>query len=403
MHFEYRPKVLELIRRLEHFMDEHVYPAEQAYHDFVDHSENRWVIPPVMEGLKARARREGLWNLFLAEFDNYGSGLSNLEFAPLAEIMGRSPIGAEVFNCSAPDTGNMEVLARYGTGEQKRQWLLPLLGGEIRSAFAMTEPAVASSDATNIQCRIERDGDDYVINGHKWWTTGAPDPRCAFLIVMGKTDPAAPRHRQQTQVIVPLDTPGLTLVRPLRVFGFDHAPHGHAEILFENVRVPVSNRIGEEGQGFEIAQGRLGPGRIHHCMRLIGCAQRALEEMCARVNERVAFGKPLADQGSIREDIARSLCEIEQARLLTLKAADKMDRTSYKEAQDLIAMIKITAPSMAQRVIDRAIQAHGALGLSQDSFLADAFTYARATRLADGPDQVHMASLGKAVIKRYAE
>lgn len=401
MHFEYSPKVRDLLGRLERFMEDHVYPAEHEYHDFIEHSDNRWVIPPVMQQLKARARSEGLWNLFLAKFDDYGSGLTNLEYAPLAEVMGRSFIGPEVFNCNAPDTGNMELLARYGSEAQKQQWLLPLLNGEIRSAFAMTEPAVASSDATNIECRIERDGDDYVINGHKWWTTGAPDPRCAFLIVMGKTDPAAPPHHQQTQVIVPMDTPGLKLLRPLRVFGDDDAPHGHAEILFENVRVPVGNRIGDEGQGFEIAQSRLGPGRIHHCMRLIGSAQRALELMCARVEQRVAFGRKLSEQGSIREDIARSLCEIEQARLLTLKAADKMDRTSYKDARDLIAMIKIVAPTMAQQVIDRAIQAHGALGLCQDSFLPRAFANARAIRLADGPDQVHMASLGKAVIKRY--
>ncbi|NVK43785.1 MAG: acyl-CoA dehydrogenase family protein [Oceanospirillaceae bacterium] len=402
MHFEHSPKVRDLLGRLERFMDDHVYPAEPAYHDFIERSDNRWVIPPIMEDLKARARHEGLWNLFLAEFDDYGSGLSNLEYAPLAEIMGRSLIGPEVFNCNAPDTGNMEVLARFGSDEQKRTWLEPLLNGEIRSAFAMTEPAVASSDATNIECRIERHGDDYVINGRKWWTTGAPDPRCKFLIVMGKTDPDAPRHRQQSQVIVPLNTPGVKLLRPLRVFGSDDAPHGHAEILFDNVRVPATNLIGDEGQGFKIAQGRLGPGRIHHCMRLIGCAQRALELMCARVNQRVAFGKTLGEQGSIREDIARSICDIEQARLLTLKAADKMDRASYKEARDLIAMIKITAPTMAQRVIDRAIQAHGALGLSQDSFLAEAFAYARTIRLADGPDQVHMASLGKETIKRYA-
>lgn len=402
MDFTFSDKVADLAARLERFMEDYVYPAEKEYHEFVEKSANRWTIPPIMEELKKKARAEGLWNLFLAEFEDYGAGLTNLEYAPLAEIMGRSLIGPEVFNCNAPDTGNMELLARYGTEEQKRQWLIPLLNGEIRSAFAMTEPAVASSDATNIQCTIKRDGDEYVINGHKWWTTGAPDPRCKILIVMGKTNPDAPRHQQQSQILVPTDTKGVIIKRPLKVFGSDDAPHGHAEIIFDNVRVPASNLIGKEGDGFAIAQGRLGPGRIHHCMRLIGCAQRALEMMCQRAESRVAFGMKLSEQGSVREDIARSVCEIEQARLLTLKAAARMDEVPYKEARDLIAMIKIIAPTMAQTVIDRAIQIHGAMGLSQDTFLAEAFAYARTVRLADGPDQVHMASLGKQIVRRYA-
>ena len=402
MSFEMSPKARKLATRLEHFMDEHVYPAEQPYHHYVDQSSDRWVIPPIMEEMKIKAREQGLWNLFLAQFDDYGSGLSNLDYAPLAEIMGRSLIGPEVFNCNAPDTGNMELLARFGSDAQKNDWLKPLLGGEIRSAFCMTEPDVASSDATNVECTIRRDGDHYVINGHKWWATGAPDPRCKILIVMGKTDVTADRHHQQSQILVPRETPGLRMVRTMKVFGSDDAPHGHAEFIFDNVRVPVSNLVGEEGQGFEIAQARLGPGRIHHCMRLIGCAQRALEMMCIRVERRVAFGKKISEQGSIREDVARSICEIEQARLLTLRAADRMDKVSYKEARDLIAMIKITVPMMAQTVIDRAIQAHGAMGVSQDTFLPAAFAYARTIRIADGPDQVHMASLGKQIIRRYA-
>lgn len=402
MKFTFTEKVDELAGRVENFMNANVYPAEEEYSNYIENSANRWVIPPVMEDLKKKAKAEGLWNLFLAEFEDYGAGLTNLEYAPLAEIMGRSLIGSEVFNCSAPDTGNMEVLARYGTQAQRDEWLVPLLNGEIRSAFAMTEPAVASSDATNIQCTIDKQGNEYVINGRKWWTSGAPDPRCKIMIVMGKTDVNAPRHSQQSQILVPVGTKGVTIVRPLKVFGSDDAPHGHAEVLFENVRVPVSNLIGGEGEGFAIAQGRLGPGRIHHCMRLIGCAQRALELMCARAENRVAFGKKLSEQGSVREDIAKSICEIEQARLLTLKAASRMDDVSYKEARDLIAMIKIVAPTMAQTVIDRAIQIHGAMGLSQDTFLAEAFAYARTVRLADGPDQVHMSSLGKQIVGRYA-
>lgn len=402
MKFTFTDKVDDLVSRVESFMNTNVYAAEREYHDFIEKSENRWVIPPVLEELKRKAKADGLWNLFLAEFEDYGAGLSNLEYAPLAEVMGRSMIGAEVFNCSAPDTGNMEVLARYGTQAQRDEWLAPLLNGEIRSAFAMTEPAVASSDATNIQCTIDRQGDEYVINGRKWWTSGAPDPRCKIMIVMGKTDVNAPRHQQQSQILVPVETKGVTIVRPLKVFGSDDAPHGHAEVSFENVRVPVSNLIGNQGEGFAIAQGRLGPGRIHHCMRLIGCAQRALEMMCARAESRVAFGKKLSEQGSVREDIARSICDIEQARLLTLKAAARMDEVSYKDARDLIAMIKVVAPTMAQTVIDRAIQVHGAMGLSQDTFLAEAFAYARTVRLADGPDQVHMSSLGKQMVGRYA-
>ena len=401
MQFDHSPKVRELMQRVEAFMDAHVYPAEQAYFEYVEQAEDRWTIPPVMEELKQKAQAEGLWNLFLAEFEDFGYGLSNLEYAPLAEIMGRSLIGAEVFNCNAPDTGNMEVLARFGTPEQQARWLKPLLAGEIRSAFAMTEPGVASSDATNIKCSITRDGDDYVISGRKWWTTGAPDPRCKILIVMGKTDPDADRHRQQSQVLVPMDAEGVKLLRPLTVYGYDDAPHGHAELVLDNVRVPVTNLIGAEGDGFAIAQARLGPGRIHHCMRLIGCAQRALEMMCRRTESRVAFGRKLSEQGSVREDVANSACEIEQARLLTLKAADKMDHNSYKDARDMIAMIKIVAPLMAQRVIDRSIQAHGGGGLSEDFFLARAFSYARYCRIADGPDQVHMASLGKQLIRRH--
>ncbi|NCF11600.1 MAG: acyl-CoA dehydrogenase [Gammaproteobacteria bacterium] len=401
MQFDHSPKVRELMQRVEAFMDAHVYPAEQAYFEYVEQAEDRWTIPPVMEELKQKAQAEGLWNLFLAEFEDFGYGLSNLEYAPLAEIMGRSLIGAEVFNCNAPDTGNMEVLARFGTPEQQARWLKPLLAGEIRSAFAMTEPGVASSDATNIKCSITRDGDDYVISGRKWWTTGAPDPRCKILIVMGKTDPDADRHRQQSQVLVPMDAEGVKLLRPLTVYGYDDAPHGHAELVLDNVRVPVTNLIGNEGDGFAIAQARLGPGRIHHCMRLIGCAQRALEMMCRRTESRVAFGRKLSEQGSVREDVANSACEIEQARLLTLKAADKMDHNSYKDARDMIAMIKIVAPLMAQRVIDRSIQAHGGGGLSEDFFLARAFSYARYCRIADGPDQVHMASLGKQLIRRH--
>lgn len=393
-------RVEDLRARLTAFMDAHVYPAEPLYRAHVETAADRWTIPPVMEDLKAKARAAGLWNLFLPESE-LGAGLSNRDYAPLCEVMGRSPIGAEAFNCSAPDTGNMEVLVRYGTGEHKARWLAPLLEGRIRSAFCMTEPDVASSDATNIRCSIRRDGDSYVIDGRKWWASGALDPRCEIFIVMGKSDPEAPPHRQQSMILVPRATPGVRILRPMQVFGHDDAPHGHAEILFEGVRVPAANLLLGEGRGFEIAQGRLGPGRIHHGMRLIGCAQRALEMMCRRATERSAFGRVLAEHGPVREEIARSACEIEQVRLLTLAAAEKMDRAGNKEARDLIAMVKIAAPSMAQTVIDRAIQLHGALGVSQDTFLAEAWKYARTIRIADGPDAVHLMSLGKQLIGRY--
>ena len=400
MNFEHSDKVLRLSAQLVEFMDRQVYPVEHLYREQV--VQNRWSSPPLMEELKIRAREAGLWNLFMPEAE-YGAGLSNLEYAPLAEIMGRVLWAPEVFNCNAPDTGNMEVLARYGSEEQKARWLLPLLEGKIRSAFAMTEPAVASSDATNIECSIRRDGGDYVINGRKWFISGAMHERCAVLILMGKTDPNnANRHLQQSQILVPRDTPGVKVIRPLQAMGYDDAPMGHAEIAFEEVRVPAANMLLGEGRGFEIAQGRLGPGRIHHCMRLVGCAQRALELACDRVENRSTFGRKLSEHQSVREDIARSFCEIEQARLLTLKAADKMDREGNKAARDLIAAIKVVAPLMAQTVIDRAMQMHGAGGLSQDYFMAEAFSYARYCRQADGPDQVHMMALGKQIIRRHA-
>ena len=401
MDFNYTPKVDELRAAVSAFMDEHIYPVEAEYEEAVRAGDSPWVVPPVMEELKKKARDVGLWNLFLPESD-YGAGLSNLEYAPLAELMGRSPIAPEVFNCSAPDTGNMEVLVRYGTDEQKRKWLEPLLAGEIRSAFAMTEPDVASSDATNIRATIERDGDTYVINGRKWWTSGAMDPRCQILIFMGKTDPSADKHRQQSMILVPMNTDGVEIVRPLTVYGYDHAPHGHAEMRFENVRVPVENLLLGEGKGFEIAQGRLGPGRIHHCMRLIGMAERALEAMCRRAVSREAFGRPLADQGVVRESIAESRMDIEQARLLTLKAADMMDKVGNKVAKAEIAMIKVVAPSMALRVLDRAIQVHGGGGVSGDFDLAAAWAGARTLRFADGPDEVHRASLAKMELGRQA-
>src|SRR5579872_4215599 len=393
MDFDFPEKVKELQRRLTAFMDEQVYPNERLYNQQVGEGE-RWKPLPIVEELKGKARAAGLWNLFLTN-DEHGAGLTNLEYAPLCEIMGRSPMAPEVFNCSAPDTGNMEVLARYGTREQKQLWLEPLLRGEIRSCFAMTEPDVASSDATNIQSSIVRDGGDYVVNGHKWWSSGAGDPRCKLAIFMGKTDPAAARHKQQSMILVPLQTPGITIRRMLTVFGYDHAPHGHGEILFENVRVPASSILLGEGRGFEIAQGRLGPGRIHHCMRLIGVAERALESMCRRVKARVAFGRTLSEQGTIRAGIAESRMEIEQARLLTLKAAYMMDTVGNKQARGEIARIKGVAPNVALRVLDRAIQAHGAAGVSQDFDLAAAWANSRTLRLADGPDEVHLESIAR--------
>lgn len=401
MNFQNSDKVSQLAERLEKFMNAHIYPVEQSYRQAIQAAENRWVTPALMNKLKEKARKEELWNLFLPD-DEHGAGLGNLEYAPLAEIMGRVLWSSEVFNCSAPDTGNMEVLAQYGSQAQKEQWLTPLLNGEIRSAFAMTEPAVASSDATNIECSIVADGDDYVINGRKWFITGAMHENCRVLIVMGKTAPDNPdRHRQQSMILVPMDTPGVKVERPLTTLGYDDPPFGHAELSFTDVRVPAGNLILGEGRGFEIAQGRLGPGRIHHCMRLVGLAQRALEAMCRRAEQRVAFGKKLSEQGSVREDIAKSACEIDQARLLTLKAADTMDREGNKAARNEIAMIKIVAPAMACKVLDRAIQIHGAAGLHDDLFLAEAYTYARQIRLADGPDQVHMNALGRWLVREH--
>jgi len=402
MNFDYSEKVTRLLEQLEQFMAEHVYPNEQAMHEEV--VRYGWSTPPLMQALKAKAREAGLWNLFMpANYEQYSPGLTNLEYAPLAETMGRVHWAPEVFNCAAPDTGNMEVLARYGTEAQRKRWLEPLLRGEIRSAFAMTEPEVASSDATNIETLIRRDGDDYVITGRKFYISGANRKECEVMIVMGKTDPDNPnRYTQQSMIIVPMNTPGIEVIRPMKVMGYDDAPEGHAEIVFNDVRVPADHIILGEGRGFEIAQGRLGPGRIHHCMRSIGIAQRALDAMCTRVNERTVFGRELVKFQSIREDIAKSVCEIEQARLLTLKAADKMDREGNKAAKDLISMIKIVAPNMALTVIDRAIQCHGAVGLSQDTFLAAAWAGQRCLRLADGPDQVHMMQLGRDYAKRFA-
>jgi acyl-CoA dehydrogenase len=383
----------ELRQRLLAFMDEHIYPNEKRYHQEIE--QNRWAPSRVIEELKPKARDIGLWNLFLPET------LKNIEYAPLCEIMGRSVMAPEVFNCSPPDTGNMEVLARYGTAEQKERWLKPLLAGEIRSCFAMTEPAVASSDATNIQASIVKEGEEYIINGRKWWTSGAGDPRCKIAIFMGKTDPAAPTHKQQSMILVPMDAPGVRIERMLKVFGYDHAPHGHGEVSFENVRVPVGHMLLGEGRGFEIAQGRLGPGRIHHCMRCIGVAERALETMCKRVMARVAFGKPIAEQGTIRADIAQSRIEIDQARLLTMKAAEMMDTLGNKEARAEIAMIKVVAPNIALRVLDRAIQSHGGAGVSDDTFLAGAWANVRTLRLADGPDEVHLETIAKLELKKW--
>ena len=391
--FEPSARSRELRERLLTFVDQHIYPNEARFHEQVERT--RWQVPAIVEELKAKARAQGLWNLFLPESDR-GAGLTNLEYAPLCEVMGRSPgFGPEVFNCSAPDTGNMEVLARYGTPQQQEQWLNPLLDGRIRSCFAMTEPDVASSDATNIRSRIERDGDHYIINGRKWWISGAGDPRCKIAIFMGLTNPEGPSHKRQSMILVPMDTEGVTIKRMLTVFGYDDAPHGHAEITFENVRVPASNMLLGEGRGFEIAQGRLGPGRIHHCMRQIGVAERALDTMKRRVTARVAFGKTLAEQGTIRRDIAQSRIEIDQARLLTLRAAHLMDTVGNKAARAEIAMIKVVAPNVTQRVLDRAIQAHGAAGVSQDTFLAHAWANSRTLRLADGPDEVHLEAIAR--------
>lgn len=402
MNFEHSEKVKSLLAQLIAFMDEHVYPHEKERHEWVHDPKNLWKPWPGLDDLKSRAKALGLWNLFLPhEYGEHSPGLTNLEYAPLAEIMGRVAWCSEIFNCSAPDTGNMEVLAKYGSPEQQEAWLAPLLAGKIRSAYVMTEPQVASSDATNLQTTILADGDDYVINGRKWFSSGVMHPSCAVMLVMGKTLFDNPRHQQQSTIIVPRETPGITVVRTTTVFGAFHSPGGEAELLFENVRVPKRNLILGEGRGFEIAQGRLGPGRIHHCMRSIGQAQRALEIMARRVESRVAFGRKLSEQSSIRQDVARSYCEIEQARLLTLKAAHHMDRYGNKGARDLIAAIKIVAPQMAQLVADRAMQAHGAMGVTDDTPIAEIFTTSRWLRIADGPDEVHMSQLGKMKIQEY--
>ncbi|HBI69126.1 MAG TPA: acyl-CoA dehydrogenase [Massilia sp.] len=404
MAFQFSERALELQRRVKQFIDTEIVPAQKAYKHEVDSARkagNAFIVPPTIERLKAKAKEAGLWNLFLPE-SGHGAGLTNLDYAPLCELMGRVPIASEVFNCSAPDTGNMETLVRYASPAIQDRWLAPLLAGEIRSAFAMTEPDVASSDATNITASIVRDGDEYVINGRKWFTSGAADPRCKVMIFMGKTDPDNPeRHRQQSMIVVPTDTPGVTIVRDMYVFGYDDAPHGHAEVLFENVRVPLENILLGEGRGFEIAQGRLGPGRIHHCMRLIGRAEMALEAMCRRTLDRVAFGRKVADQGVWRERIAESRILIDSARLMVLNAAEMMDKVGNKAAAREIAMIKVIAPNMACTVIDWAIQAHGGGGVSQDFGLAQAYANARSLRLADGPDEVHRNAIAKLELAQY--
>ncbi len=401
MDFEYSPKVQDLRKKVSQFMEAHVHPNEQTFEDQLNSGPDRWQIPPVLEEIKEKAKAAGLWNLFLPESE-YGYGLTNLEYAPLSEIMGRVHWGSEVFNCSAPDTGNMEVISRYGTPEQQQEWLTPLLEGKIRSCFAMTEPAVASSDATNIESRIVRDGDEYVINGRKWWSSGMGDPRCKILIFMGKTDPDNPnRYLQQSQILIPRDTPGVNILRMLTVFGYDDAPHGHAEVEFKDVRVPASNMILGEGRGFEIAQGRLGPGRIHHCMRLIGQAERALEKMCTRAKSRTAFGKLVSERTVTLERIAEARIRIEQARLLTLKAAHMMDTVGNKAARAEIAMIKVAAPNMALQVIDWAMQAHGGGGVAEDFGLARAYASARTLRFADGPDEVHRNQIGRLELRKY--
>lgn len=393
--YEFTDRCKDYLERVQVFMDRHVYPAEQIYAEQTHVPETQWDgFPPILQELKAKAKAEGLWNMFIAE-EKFGPGLSNYEFAPIMEILGRTPMAPEVFNCAAPDVGNMEVLAQFGNEAQQERWLTPLLDGQIRSVFCMTEPNVASSDATNIETSIDRDGDEYVINGRKWWSSGIGHPKCEIAIVMGKNDPTAERHKQQSMVLVPTKTPGLEVVRMLPVFGYEHAPHGHGEVLFKDVRVPVSNMLLGEGRGFEIAQGRLGPGRIHHCMRLIGKAERALEEMMRRAKARVAFGKPLAERDTVRADIANSRCEIDQARLLVLNAAWKMDKEGNKGARKEIAMIKVVVPLMAQGVLDRAIQIHGGGGVSDDFGLAHDFSEARYLRIGDGPDEVHREAIAK--------
>jgi len=399
MDFDFPKKVVDLQQRLSAFMTEEIYPNEHIFEEQLASSADRWTLPPIMEALKVKARAVNLWNLFLPKA-HHPEGLTNLEYAPLCEIMGRSPIAPEVFNCSAPDTGNMEVLLRYGTEAHQNQWLAPLLAGEIRSGFGMTEPAVASSDATNIEGSIKREGNEYVINARKWWTSGAGDPRCKILIFMGKTDPTADRHQQQSMVLVPMSTPGITVLRPMSVFGYDDAPHGHMDVEFKDVRVPTENLLLGEGRGFEIAQGRLGPGRIHHCMRLIGVAERALEAMANRATERVAFGKPLAEQGVVMEAIADSRIEIEQARLLVLKTAHLIDTVGARAARSEVSMIKVAVPNMALTVLDRAIQVHGAAGVSQDFGLAYAWAHSRGLRLADGPDAVHRRTVARLELRR---